>query len=125
MPTIIAYHPAGFEVRFEVELKEISEMVLKLEKRRYRPSREVQMTPDGLPICPRHGVPMTERKKQGDIWFSHKVVDPVSGETYYCRGYPGPSSPGYEINPTPPHRPSEQPCGTTSADDNSRTTAEA
>ncbi len=68
MPTIIAIHPSGFEVRFEVELSEITDMVRKLEKRRYRPTREMVYTAEGLPICPRHGEPMPKRSKQNDVW---------------------------------------------------------
>ena len=76
MPTIIAFHPAGFEVRFDVDLGEIADMVRRLEQRRYRPSRELSYTAEGLPFCPRHGVPMQKREKQGDTWYSHKVTDP-------------------------------------------------
>lgn len=54
-----------------------------------------QWTPEGLPICPGHGEVMPKREKQGDVWFSHKVIDPDTGEVSYCRGYPG--SPGWGI----------------------------
>lgn len=97
MSTIIAIHPSGFEVRFEVELTEINEMIRKLEKRHYRPNRELAYTAEGLPICPRHGVPMSKREKQGDTWYSHKITDPETGQEVYCRGYASPSSPGYDI----------------------------
>ena len=97
MPTIIAFHPTGFEVRFDVDLGEIAGMVRRLEQRHYRPSRELSYTAEGLPFCPRHGVPMQKREKQGDLWFSHKVTDPTSGEVSYCRGYASPSSPGFDI----------------------------
>lgn len=63
-------------------------------------------TPEGLPICPRHGVPMTKREKQGDTWYSHSVEDPKTGDRLFCRGYPGKSSPGWDVTPaTPPERP--------------------
>ena len=52
-------------------------------------------TPDGLPICPRHGAPMKKREKQGDIWYSHVVTAP-DGDDLYCRGYHGKDSPGYD-----------------------------
>ncbi len=68
MPTIIAFHPSGYEVRFDVDLGNVGSMVHKLERRRYRSSRELAYTADGLPICPRHGVPMQKREKQGDTW---------------------------------------------------------
>ena len=102
MSTIIAFHPAGFEVRFDVDLGEIADMVRRLEQRHYRPSRELSYTAEGLPFCPRHGVPMQKREKQGDLWFSHKVTDPTSGEVGYCRGYASPSSPGFDIVPPAP-----------------------
>ena len=99
MPTIIAFHPSGFEIRFDVDLGGVADMVRRLEQRRYRPSRELTYTAEGLPICPRHGVPMQKREKQSDTWFSHKVTDPNSGEVIYCRGYASPSSPGFEVLP--------------------------
>lgn len=99
MPTIIAFHPSGFEIRFEVELGGVANMVHRLVQRRYRPSRELTYTAEGLPVCPRHGVPMQKRTKQNDTWFSHKVTDPKSGEVIYCRGYASPSSPGFDILP--------------------------
>lgn len=51
--------------------------------------------PDGTPICPRHGVPMRLREKQGDSWWSHNVAG-EGEEPCYCRGYPGKTSPGWE-----------------------------
>lgn len=51
--------------------------------------------PDGTPLCPKHGVPMKLRSKQGDEWHSHSVTGP-DGETLYCKGYHGKDSPGYE-----------------------------
>ena len=99
MPTIIAFHPSGFEIHFEVELGGVADMVRRLEQRRYRPSRELAYTAEGLPLCPRHGVPMQKREKQGDRWFSHKVTDPNLGEVIYCRGYASPSSPGFDVLP--------------------------
>ncbi len=97
MPTIIAFHPSCYEVRFDVDLGNIAGMVHKLERRRYRSGRELSYTADGLPICPRHGMPMQKREKQGDRWFSHKITDPNSGKVSYCRGYASPSSPGFDI----------------------------
>lgn len=63
-----------------------------------RPPVVYQTTPDGLPVCPRHGVPMRRREKQGDEWHSHKVIAP-DGQEVYCRGYDGPDSPGYRVEP--------------------------
>ena len=116
MPTIIAFHPSGYEIRFDVTLEEIPSMVAKLTKRHYRPSRAIVYTAEGLPLCPKHGVPMQKREKQGDTWYSHKVTDPLTGEQIYCRGYAGPSSPGYAIEPDSP-APSPAPAVVTAEND--------
>ncbi|MCI0728570.1 MAG: hypothetical protein L0332_17875 [Chloroflexi bacterium] len=117
MITVIAYHPMGYEIRIEAESDKLDTTVRWLEKHGYRPNRDIQYTPEGLPICPRHGVPMEKREKQGDEWFSHKVTDPQTGQAVYCRGYASPSSPGWNVEPagraaeetppTPPARASQ------------------
>lgn len=56
--------------------------------------REWRTLPDGTPICPKHGVPMRKREKQGDEWYSHSVE--VGGRACYCKGYAGKDSPGWE-----------------------------
>ncbi len=53
-------------------------------------------TPDGKPICPKHGIAMDRRDMQGDVWFSHKVLD-ASGEEQFCRGYAHASSAGFNV----------------------------
>jgi hypothetical protein len=55
------------------------------------------LTPEGLPICPRHRVPMSKHEKQGDVWYNHPVLDD-QGRKVPCRGYPGPNSQGYEFD---------------------------
>ena len=43
--------------------------------------------PAGAPLCSKHGgIPMVKREKQGDEWYSHRVIT-ASGEERYCRGY--------------------------------------
>lgn len=38
-------------------------------------------------VCPLHHTPMRRRTgKGGDVWYSHKAVDPDSGAEYWCRG---------------------------------------
>jgi hypothetical protein len=38
-------------------------------------------------ICPLHHAPMKRRTgKGGDVWYSHKAVDPDTGAEYWCRG---------------------------------------
>ena len=37
-------------------------------------------------VCPIHHVEMRARTKHGETWFSHKAVDPDTGENYWCRG---------------------------------------
>lgn len=59
-----------------------------------QPPQQWSSTPDGLPICPKHGTPMRKRERQGDTWYSHNMG--ADGEDCYCRGYPGKDSPGYE-----------------------------
>jgi hypothetical protein len=66
-----------------------------------RTSVTFEVTPDGLPICPRHRVPMRKREKQGDEWHSHKVVDD-QGEEVWCKGYDAPDSPGWRVPPAKP-----------------------
>lgn len=56
-----------------------------------------QWTPEGHPICPKHGEAMPKREKQGDVWYSHTVTD-EHGEVHYCRGYGSKSSPGWEVD---------------------------
>lgn len=95
--TIIAYHSTGYELRIGVTFEELSPTLRRLSARGYTPTREPVLTAEGLPICPRHGVPMQQRNRDGDIWYSHKLVHPETGETVYCRGYASASSPGYDI----------------------------
>ena len=95
--TIIAFHPTGYELHILVTFDDLPDTMRRLAARGYTPSREPVLTAEGLPICPRHGVPMLQRSKQGDLWFSHKMVHPETGETMYCRGYASASSPGYDI----------------------------
>lgn len=60
--------------------------------------RDVALTPEGLPICPRHEVVMKLREKQGDSWYSHMMKGP-RGEELWCRGHAGPDSPGWDAPP--------------------------
>ena len=95
--TIIAFHPSGYELHIPVAFDDLPGTMRRLAARGYTPSREPVLTAEGLPICPRHGVPMQQSSKQSDLWFSHKMAHPETGETMYCRGYAGASSPGYDI----------------------------
>ena len=95
--TLIAFHPTGYELHIPVTFEDLPATMRRLAARGYTPSREPVLTAEGLPICPRHGVPMKQRTRQGDIWFSHKMVHPETGETVYCRGYASASSPGYDL----------------------------
>lgn len=58
-------------------------------------------TPEGLPLCPKHGEIMRKREKQGDTWYSHRVIDPTTGEEKFCRGYHGKNSPGFDVDTAP------------------------
>jgi hypothetical protein len=100
--TVIACHPSGFEVHLQVPSLDILETTIAdLLQRGYRPTSGAgdgwTRTPEGLPLCPKHRVVMPTREKQGDTWHSHQITDQRTGELLYCRGYPGPSSPGWEI----------------------------
>lgn len=66
-----------------------------------------QWTPEGLPVCPKHGDVMGKREKQGDVWYSHRVIDPTTGEEHYCRGYDSKNSPGWSVGE--PAQPAPQP----------------
>ena len=98
--TLTAVHPSGFEVSVPVpSLDAVDPIIADLLQRGYRPARSGdfwERTPEGLPICPKHRVPMRQRLKQGDEWFSHSVINKTTGELVYCRGYKSPSSPGWE-----------------------------
>ena len=98
--------PNGFTVSFETEFDQLEldkllatlpkiEMALTEAGYMANSERHYPKTPDGLPICPKHGEVMREREKQGDTWYSH-VVDGPNGEKFYCRGHAGKNSPGWE-----------------------------
>ena len=99
--------PNGNAVRFETPeesldelLKHLPALERKLTTVGYQPNatREWPKTPEGNPICPKHGAPMKKREKQGDTWYSHQIVDPKTGEECWCKGYADKSSPGWEID---------------------------
>lgn len=94
MLTIVAFHPEGFEVRFQLEdATKLNSSISWLLEHGYRTQRGYSYTPEGLPLCPKHGVPMPKREKQGDEWYSHNVG--TGDNPVYCRGYAGKTSPGY------------------------------
>lgn len=96
MITVIAYHPLGFEIRVDQEdPAKIEATVSWLLNHDYRARVGYDLTPEGLPICPRHRVPLTKREKQGDIWFSHNVGS--ADDPIWCRGYQSKTSPGWDI----------------------------
>jgi len=101
--SITAIHPAGFTIEIHLHSKgydEVDATIHALEQLGYRPTGSGdgwQRTPEGHPLCPRHHVPMRLRQKQGDEWWSHQVVDTRTGEELYCKGYAGPSSPGWAV----------------------------
>jgi len=101
--TVTAVHPSGFAICISVpSMDALDVTIADLLQRGYRPSGigdGWQRTPEGLPLCPRHHAVMRQREKQGDTWHSHVVVNPATGEELYCRGFAGPSSPGWLIAP--------------------------
>lgn len=97
--------PSGYAVRFESPEGELTQLLVTLPKIEAalteagylaNSERHYPKTPDGLPICPKHGEVMRTREKQGDTWFSHRVTAP-DGSEHYCRGHAGKSSPGWEF----------------------------
>jgi hypothetical protein len=90
-------HPSGVAIWLEcVSLDAADVMIKHMLASGYRPvpvaggggSAEWPKGPDGRsPLCPRHGAIMTERQKQSDTWWSHKLMHPRTGEDVYCRGY--------------------------------------
>jgi hypothetical protein len=100
--TVVALHPSGFEIHLQVpSLEGLEGTIADLLQRGYRPTSGGgdgwQRTPEGLPLCPKHRVPMPAREKQGDTWHSHQISNPRTGELLYCRGYAGPNSPGWMV----------------------------
>lgn len=96
--------PNGYEIVFEVEHEDRVKLLASLPKFETEltaagylanSERHYPKTPDGLPICPKHGEVMWEREKQGDTWYSHKVID-AAGHEHYCRGHAGKNSPGWD-----------------------------
>lgn len=95
-----AVHPSGFPVDIELEPSEqdkVDTIIDRLCLKGYRPPLAAWPTgPDQAPLCLKHGgVAMTKRSKQGDEWWSHRVISP-QGEELYCRGVPtGRADDGY------------------------------
>ncbi len=102
MPTITALRPSGLAVTVDVAtLDQVEAAVADLRRRGDRPATRTgegwARTPDGLPLGPRHHVPMRPREKPGDTWYSHQVPDPRTGALLYCRGDASPSRPGWTV----------------------------
>jgi hypothetical protein len=114
--TITTISPSSYLVSFETPDMRLEELIGQLPKLErilagagYLPNGEMMKSPEGLPICPRHGEVMKAREKQGDAWYSHKVVDPTTGEVAYCKGRPGKDSPGWDIGGNGQAQPSAPP----------------
>jgi hypothetical protein len=102
VPTIHARHPSGFLITLDdVPRDRIHESIAWLLQHGYRPDGSGDQwpkTPSGEPLCPKHGLAMAKREKQGDVWHSHKSIDSRTGEILYCRGYAtGREGDGYSI----------------------------
>lgn len=96
--SVQAISPDGWPCTFAWNDIPVEQFELKLQTLANRgytpPAQPLQETPEGLPICRKHGVPMRRREKQGDVWFSHNVGD--EDAPCYCRGYAGKDSPGWD-----------------------------
>ena len=76
--TLIAFHPTGYELYIPVTFEELPATMRRLAARGYTPSREPVLTAEGLPICPRHGVPMQQRNKQNDVWVRRAAYEMIA-----------------------------------------------
>lgn len=87
--TLHAIHPTGYPIDIELDANEyerLDQIVQRLLDRGYRaPAQAWPLSPEGLPICPKHQAVMAQREKQGDSWYSHRVIT-AHGEELYCRG---------------------------------------
>lgn len=87
---IHAVHPAGFPIDIELEPSEqekVDAIVERLCKQGYRaPAATWPTGPDGAPLCVKHGgIPMVKREKQGDEWYSHRIITASAEERYQNR----------------------------------------
>lgn len=92
--TVEAFHAAGYRVTFATTAAKVTKVVRWLESHGFTPERAPKTTPDGTPLCPKHGVPMRKREKQGDSWWSHNVG--TEEQPLWCKGYAGKDSPGWD-----------------------------
>jgi hypothetical protein len=106
--TIRTISPKTYVTTFELEndtmyqlLAQLTEIQDNLLQAGYLPNGELPRTAEGLPICTRHAVPLRQREKQGDTWYSHSVTDPQTGQILYCKGRPGKDSPGWQVDIDP------------------------
>jgi hypothetical protein len=87
---VLLIHPLGYPLRLTVDAREgekPDELLARLQAKGYRPPWQPWPTsPDGMPICSKHQAVMVAWEKQGDTWYSHRVVT-VQGEELYCRGF--------------------------------------
>jgi len=102
---ITTISPKTYITTFETEASTMMQLIASLTEIQntllhagYLPNGELPRTAEGLPICTRHAVPMRQREKQGDTWYSHSVTDPTTGEIMYCKGRPGKDSPGWRVD---------------------------
>jgi len=93
--TVEAFDTSGYRVTFRTTAARVVSVTKWLEKRGFTPERTPKTTPDGTPICPKHGVPMRKREKQGDEWYSHNMG--TEDDPWWCRGHKHATSPGWEV----------------------------
>lgn len=93
---------AGHAGQLNVAAWTIDQVRAGLREAAQRPDVEIMFSLDapvvdssGTPWCPRHGVPMRDRQKQGDTWYSHNVGS--EQEPVWCKGHEGKDSPGWDV----------------------------
>lgn len=55
---------------------------------------QFEWTAEGLPLCPKHGVPMAKRERFGKEWYAHNAG--TKERPAWCRGFPDPRTTGYD-----------------------------
>ncbi len=88
--TIHIVHASGVPVDIELgptEVDRLDTYITRLLQGGFRaPAHPWPRSPEGLPICSKHQAVMPAREKQGDTWYSHRVVT-ADGVELFCRGF--------------------------------------
>ena len=92
------YHERHIRVRFRARPAQIPSVIRRLAELGMEPERAPlrwDLTAEGMPICPRHRVPMKKRERFGSEWYAHNAG--TKEHPAWCRGFPSPHSLGYDV----------------------------